>query len=454
MSDLLERLSAANPLPDCPQPSIEEVWMRLATEEPGRSRPSITPGRSRLTRRGLLVPVCAVAAVMALAVLLVTSGSGGGLSVVARAYAAASSNGTIIHYVMSSRQRPAQTNHVPWKYADTHGQVWVSGRRRHLIEALSFVPGHGSLSHEIVVDGDHVENFQGNTIVESTTQSASGSCAALVSCGAGVPADPLAEIRSLYKAGQLRAAGQTTVGHRRVDVIVSQDATVRVLVDPRTFIPIQITQTFGSQPWPVSPTVTTTITHYQRLALTPHNNKLLNLLPHPRARIACVSASGVIRVTALKHCPLVPADRPSSTTSYTTGRPPSGVRASARRYAPGRWEISVSFTASTAVTSARSSYTILLQLQDGSRLLWTSDQNIRRDTRVTEVFQSPALKFRAGTHTGTVRFNTTNQANAAPHGPDEIPLGNFEVLNPQAPASLGASGVIVGRFVVTVPSSR
>jgi hypothetical protein len=90
----------------------------------------------------------------------------------------------------------------------------------------------------------------------------------------------------------------------------------------------------------------------------------------------------------------------------------------------------------------------------GSRLLWKSDHNIPRNTRVTEVFRSPGLKFRAGIHAGTVRFNTTNPAKPTPHGPDEIPVGNFEVLNLQAPASLGTSGVIVGRFAATIPSSR
>lgn len=168
-----------------------------------------------------------------------------------------------------------------------------------------------------------------------------------------------------------------------------------------------------------------------------------------------MSASGVIKVTALKHCPQVPASRPSSTSTYTTyatGQPPSGVHASARRYAPGHWEISVSFTARTPVTSARSSYTILLQLQDGERLLWKSDQNIARNTRVTEVFRFP---LRAGIHTGTVRL-TTNRAHATPPTPDEIWVENFAFLflNPGVPASLATSGAIVGRFAVTIPSNR
>lgn len=455
MSDLLERLTAANPLPECPPPPIEQVWARLAAEKPQEGRRSATLGRLLSTRGGRLLPIGGVAVAIVLVVLALTSGGSVGLSVVARAYAAASSNGSIVYYVMSSRMRPAQTNHVRWKYADTSARVWVSGSRRHVLEKLSFVPGQGSVSLEVAVDGNRIESYQGDTLIERTIQSAAGSCAALVSCGAGVPADPLAEIRTLYRAGQLRSAGQAMLDHRRVDVIVSRDRSVRVLVDPRTFIPIQITETFGA-PSPLSPTVTTTVTDYKRLALTADNSKLLNLRPHDRERIACMSASGVISVTPLKHCPLTTAHRPSSTTSYqqTTGQPPASVLATARKYAPGRWEVSVSFTAKDAVNSARNDYTILLQLQDGQRLLWTSDQNIQRDTRVTQVFRSPTLRFRTGIHTGTVRFNTTNPAKPMPVGPDEITLGDFKVLNAQAPATLGTTGAMIENFAVTIPSTR
>jgi len=454
MSDVLERLSAANPLPDCPPPPIEQVWALLATQNAQATRSSGAPGRSRraATRR-LLLPVAVVAAAITLALLSITGGSGGGLSVVARAYAATSSNGTIVRYLMSSRMRPAKTNHVRWKYMEIRGQVWVSGSRRHVIETLSFVPGQASLSHEVAVDGNHVESFQSNTIIESTVQNGSGSCTALVSCSDGVPADPLAEIRRLYKARQLRSAGQTTLDHRRVDVIVSRDPGVRVLVDPRTFIPIQITQTFGSRPWPISPIVTTTITNYQRLPLTPSNSKLLNLRPHPRARIACTAPSGAITVTPRGSCDPGPVQRPATTSGYQHAirQTTSGVDATVKRYAPGRWEITVKFTASNAVTGPRNNYTILVRLDHGERLLWTSNQDIQRNTRVTEVFRAPFFNFAAGVHTGTVHFNAVKPDFHIPNGPDEIPIGNFELLNSQAPTKLGMTGDLIGNFAVTIP---
>jgi len=124
-------------------------------------------------------------------------------------------------------------------------------------------------------------------------------------------------LRSLYRSGRLHSAGQTTLDGHRVDVITTRGATprttgqqtilprVRALVDPRTFVPISIQETLVFTPPRVPPTtLTTTITGYQRLALTPHNRQLLSMRPHPHARIE----RGVTRVTGT----------PTTSTSSTT----------------------------------------------------------------------------------------------------------------------------------------
>jgi len=156
----------------------------------------------------------------------------------------------------------------------------------------------------------------------------------------------------------------------------------------------------------------------------------------------------VRRATATAHISLESATR-------TTRDPRSpAIRATALQYARARWEIVVSFTATTQITSAHTDYTVLLRRLAGNKLrfLWTSDQNVRRGTRVTATFRSAALDFAAGTYRGAVDFNVLNLASPPPHGPDEIPLpGGLEILNGDAPTDLGATGTSLGNFTITVP---
>lgn len=71
MSDLLERLAAANPIPESDQPSIDGVWRKvseLRAEPPAgrrtsRRRPPRGAGRATLTLAAVLVPIVVVLAV-------------------------------------------------------------------------------------------------------------------------------------------------------------------------------------------------------------------------------------------------------------------------------------------------------------------------------------------------------------------------------------------------------
>jgi hypothetical protein len=47
MDDLFARFAAANPVPECAAPSIEQVWSKVASQD---AQPQPTPGQFRLRR--------------------------------------------------------------------------------------------------------------------------------------------------------------------------------------------------------------------------------------------------------------------------------------------------------------------------------------------------------------------------------------------------------------------
>jgi hypothetical protein len=97
--------------------------------------------------------------------------------------------------------------------------------------------------------------------------------------------DPDADLRSLLMAGKLTDQGEQQAGGRTVRRL-SRDDGVRKLVvdvDPQTFVPLGGTTTFR---WPNRPKIpvytdTFTVESFERLAITPENEKLLTFAPPP-----------------------------------------------------------------------------------------------------------------------------------------------------------------------------
>ncbi len=335
LPDSLSRLADANPVTvDDHSGQTASAQAVLATilagEHPAERRLVMPPpARHRGRRRAArwLTPV-ALAAVVVAALLVLTTG-GAAPSVVARVYAAIRTDGVIVHYIETFQSRDATGTH---RLSTT--EVWAAGSRRHLIISFRRQPGQAKgdgLLTEVTSNGGHGERYSdgaGGTIGKLTLPAAlTSDCRSTAglnpSCVLSNGSDPLAVLRRLYRSGRLHAAGQTTLDGHRVDVIATRGATprttgqtilprVRALVDPRTFVPISIQETFVFTPPRVTrvppTTLTTTITDYQRLALTPHNRQLLAMRPHPHARIE----RGVTRVTE------TPTTSTSSTTTTTT----------------------------------------------------------------------------------------------------------------------------------------
>ena len=104
MTDILERLRAANPVADCAAPPLEEVWRKLDGRAGAVATTDTAPRRR--ARRLAGVPgrvTLPVGVVVAAAVAVVLLGGTDGPSVAARAYAATDSNAVIVHYVEISR---------------------------------------------------------------------------------------------------------------------------------------------------------------------------------------------------------------------------------------------------------------------------------------------------------------------------------------------------------------
>lgn len=299
MTDVLERLRADNPVPTGSPPSFEEVWARLERES-STSRPA----RRRLRRtRALAIGAVAMVPVVVVAVIAITTLGRKG----APAGGGAAANGAfLVRYRARTVIRPAASSGASFAYDVSITNVWVSGASAHRIETDYFYSRTGRaegtpLQHEISTDGRRLENFQAGSLnpagelTEAQASHQTSPCPLFVACAGQVSVDPLAEVRQLYKTGALvRVPGDTRLNGRAVDELKStrSNEVVEMFVDPRTFLPLEVKAQYGSKPWPVSATQTTTISDYQRVPLTSSNRWLLRMRPHPGARRLCAGPGG------------------------------------------------------------------------------------------------------------------------------------------------------------------
>lgn len=253
-----------------------------------------------------LIPVPIVAALIA-AIAFVALSTGGGPSIVARAYAAISGRGVIVHYVQVRGGGPVRLTI----------ETWLSGSRRRT--DTTTVMGQNLMRTETTIDGDRYETYvpKANTLIKGPAGRPLP--ASLLGVESGTQ-DPLDVVRHLYRSGQLHAAGNATLHGRRVDVIAGhkmaangRSLNVRVLVDPRTFVPLELQMTWDANTSSAK-TSTTTITGYRHLTLTNHNRRLLMLAAHPDARVIYAPCGwmglptphGLTHIKAMLPCPRTP----------------------------------------------------------------------------------------------------------------------------------------------------
>lgn len=257
-----------------PRPGLTE---QLLNHSPRRQPPRRSRAAQRLPALGLALAVLAAAIVM--------TTSDGTPSIVARAYAATDPSGVIVNYVESLTFSGGGS-----RARTTVRDVWRSGQRLHVIVA----PNNPKATDDLAIDGRNVHNYTQNTIAIYKLPANFGRCTPgqvlAQLCSNTTQADPVAALRRLAHDGGLHSAGPTTLDGRRIDRLTGRTDgyTITALVDAQTFLPIKIQATESiHRPRIFGPTqyLTTTITKYKQITANAKNSTLLELRPHPGARV-------------------------------------------------------------------------------------------------------------------------------------------------------------------------
>ena len=327
MSDVLERLRAANPVFDSPQPDL--LSFRRTFDErcalgssPVHTRTPDAPGWRgvlRHTRSWWIAATAALAVV--LTIVAVLSRTGGGISLVQRAYAATDPAGGIVYYATSTRSTfgsGARSSTI-----ESRAQVWRSGSRSRRVETTETHTRGGRPAQrgsyeqatERIADGEtgssysSIRNtvFKGFLAFKGSISPESVNCRLAPACSL-TREDPVQALHELYAAGRVHEAGHAQLNGATLTVLETSSVrrtqpaplhftrlnpSTRILIDPKTGAPVELTTRYGRQPGALT---TTTIFHkYQHLELTPQTERLLRFRVHPHARVECVPAL---------HCPL------------------------------------------------------------------------------------------------------------------------------------------------------
>jgi hypothetical protein len=323
MSDVFERLRAANPVSDCPQPDLDEFLSRLDERSAEESSP-VRRGRSgapgwRLTlpplRSWRIAAGGVITVAVVLAIIAVIPRTGGDISLVQRAYAATDPAGGIVYYTTSTRSTfgsGARTSSI-----ESRAQVWRSGllsRRvetvtNHLHDGQAAQRGSYEQATARIASGETNNSysstrntvFKGFLAFRGSTSPESVNCRRSPSC-AVTTEDPVLALRELYAAGRVHEAGHEQLNGKTLTVLEGNGAartqpsvrfirlnpSARILVDPKTGAPVELTTLYVQQPQ--APTSTTIFHEYKHLQLNPQTERLLRFRAHPHARIECVPA--------------------------------------------------------------------------------------------------------------------------------------------------------------------
>jgi hypothetical protein len=314
MSDVLERLAAANPVSECPQPNLEEFRARFdeQLEMPSPLARTASPDahswrRSRWPKRSLRVVVAAAGVAAALTIVALSSQTDSGIPLVQRAYAATDPAGGIVYYLTSTRSSFGSGARA--SSTESRAQVWRSGSRSRRLETHTTDLRDGQAQQgdsyeevdERVARGELSSTYSSSTntvfkgLLAFTGRNPPGSryCKVSVTC-ALMTEDPVLALRALYAAGAMHEVGHSQLDGKTLTVLEvsslkqSRISAQRVLLDPKTGAPVELITQYGSQ---LGALTSTTIFHsYEHLKLTEQTERLLSFRAHPHARLECVIA--------------------------------------------------------------------------------------------------------------------------------------------------------------------
>jgi len=327
MSDVLERLRAANPVSDCTQPDLDEFLRAFdeRCETPSPAARTANPeawGRRRLRwpKRSVRIVVAAAGVAAVLTVVALYSQTDGGIPLLQRAYAATDPAGGIVYYTTSTRSTFGSGRRT--SSIESRAQVWRSGLRSRRIEIVTNhlhdgQAAQGGIYEQATVriaSGETNDSysssrntvFKGFLAFRGSTSPESVDCRLSPSCAVSTE-DPVLALRELYAAGRVHEAGHARLNGRTLTVLEGNGAartqpasvrfirlnpSARILIDPKTGAPVELTTRYDQQPQ--APTSTTIFHEYKHLELNPQTERLLSFRAHPHARIECVPAL---------HCP-------------------------------------------------------------------------------------------------------------------------------------------------------
>jgi hypothetical protein len=286
-ADTIDRVRRVNPVPqDPPVPPIGPL-LALREREPSDHRRAGRRSRGRVavwpaSRRRILalVPMALVCVLLALAL----RGGGGGQFDVAAAVYRAITPGHGVLYVVTDQESESDGKrtllHVQrWSTSDPPSERSVSLERRNYGRERSVL-----VEAAIAAGSTWSSWWSGRPGVIEHTRAT------------GVARDEVAPIRAAYRAGRLRVLEKTELpGHSvyRLQVVpprtgpaARKRATPTVLlVDARTFVPIEVIDYSRGPHGRLRPTFAMHYRTFEELPATPANLAKLKLAAHPGARV-------------------------------------------------------------------------------------------------------------------------------------------------------------------------
>ncbi len=264
-TDLLDQISAINPLPeDIAAPPLGSIAALRERDANPRDKPP--RARRAFPKRAMLaLPVAAAA--LALALL----GRGGGQFDVAAAVYKATLAGNGVHFMfLEGESGRIRIRYRRWSTADPMRERDVIEQRSHKVELVS---GGGFEWAWSTTHPGEVGRFRGTAPVSRW--------------------DPVRVIQQAYRAGRLRVLGRTTIGGRAAyrAMVLSKNGPTgpTVIVDAHTYMPIEMVY---HRPGGGPPTLVTYVRAYEELPATQPNLALVMVAAHPGARVVTTRSSG------------------------------------------------------------------------------------------------------------------------------------------------------------------
>jgi hypothetical protein len=287
-SDAIELVRRVNPLPDDPPPPPIEPLLARRDERPTSTDTGfdrllpVRRTRSSAGRRALVLVPLALAGLLAGFALFGSSGDRRQFDVAAAVYRATAPGSGVLHIVLEEeggsdgKRSVARVERWSTSSPPSERTIWIDRRnygREHFVRIEAAIAPGSTWS-------TWGTNRPG--VIERTQ-------------GTGIARSQVSGIRAAYESGRLRVLERTTRGGRgvyRLEVVPLKGsagrggaAPYKLLVDAATFVPIESIEYAHGPHGRLVPVFVIRYRTYQELPATPANLALLNMAPHPGARV-------------------------------------------------------------------------------------------------------------------------------------------------------------------------